>query len=397
MNKLLLHLSILCLSLNLLTCETKSAEFMTPVILEEEVVLLTDENEPSNPSDESDDWEALTATEDDTYHLGVVDINRINYLFEDKLTKKFSEKSAFEDVHFWGAYNGDWSMMFKEKGSVQNHYEFNALSLGSDWRLKNDNGDFRAMINFQPMSGRTFIRNTISDVYAGTNKIPHHRIQIGHFRPATGMEGKRSAYLYPFLSRSQIAKNFGTVRKVGGKVMGDYSLVEYDLGVYSSDTYFKSFFPGAEFSGWMNIKPLGKTDGKYGDLKLGGGLERGHHRNGYCVTGTYAGYEYKKLSLDFEWANADGYNGLYGHSNKHARGMYTTLGYRITPKLQTLLRYDEFNPDKTVIKNSKHQYWAGINYFVKGPALRFMLNYVFCQNDSQKDSHKIMLGAQILL
>ena len=37
------------------------------------------------------------------------------------------------------------------------------------------------------------------------------------------------------------------------------------------------------------------------------------------------------------------------------------------------------------------------NYFIKGQALKLMLNYVFCQNDLFEDSHRIILGTQVIL
>ena len=103
------------------------------------------------------------------------------------------------------------------------------------------------------------------------------------------------------------------------------------------------------------------------------------------------------MLLNFEWANAEGYNGPLGYAlNKHATGLYSTLAYRISPKVQALVRYDEFRPDKH-LSNKKREYVAGINYFVKGQALKLVLNYVFCQNDVTKNSHRLMLGTQILL
>ena len=59
--------------------------------------------------------------------------------------------------------------------------------------------------------------------------------------------------------------------------MGNYDFVDYDLGGFSSGTYFSDFFPGAEFDGWVNIKPLAKTKGKYGILKIGGGIATGKY------------------------------------------------------------------------------------------------------------------------
>ena len=334
---------------------------------------------------------------EDIYKSENTDIRVNNYLLTEVLTKHF-DKSVVKSIHPFAGYNGSVKMNFNEGDSLQTKYGFNVMVAGVDGKFRDGNSDFRLLFSLSPLSSRNMLRNAFSDVYIGTNKIQNHRIQVGYQRPASGIEGKMSAFQIPFTYRSQISRNFGTVRKIGARVIGDYSLIDYDIGGYSSDTYMKSFFPGAEFAGWVNLKPLGKTDGKYGNLKIGGGIQSGKRDTDYTVTGAYAAYEYKKFTANFEWANANGYNGLSGHtSEKHASGFYTTLGYMIMPKVQLLARYDEFDPDKRVRHNNKREYSLGINYFIKGQGLRLIFNYVFCQNDSAKDSHRLIMGTQILL
>ena len=335
---------------------------------------------------------------EDIYALEVTQTDVNNYLLTDILTKHFEKNKIIESVHPFAGYNGSLIFNFNQPDSFKTNYSFNAVVAGVDGKFKDGYSDFRLLFAIQPLSGRNMLRSAFSDVYIGTNRIPNHRIQIGYQRPGNGIESKMSAFQLPFVYRSQIARTFGTVRKTGARIIGDYKLVEYDLGAYSSDTYMKSFFPGAEFDAWINFKPLGMTDGKYGKLKFGGGIQNGHRDIGYTVTGAYASYEYKKFKINAEWANADGYNGYSGDvSNKHASGFNATVRYKLTPKLHILARYDEFDPDHHVKKNNKREYSFGINYFIKGPGLKLILNYVFCQNDSTKDSHRIMLGTQILL
>ena len=133
-------------------------------------------------------------------------------------------------------------------------------------------------------------------------------------------------------------------------------------------------------------------------LKLGGGLQSGHRNNNYTVTGAYVSYDYKRFMANFEYANANGYNGFQLHStDKKATGFYTTLAYRITPKIQVLARYDEFDPDKNVRNNTNREYSLGLNYYLKGQGLKLIFNYVFCQNEIKNDSHRLMLGTQIVL
>ena len=326
------------------------------------------------------------------------DYEQKNFLLKEIFTHKFPEKSKLDYTEFWAGYNGAAGIHFIDDGNVTNHYDVNALNVGIDGVFKNNNADFRFLFGFPVRKHQNFVGAMFSDVYVATNKIPHHRVILGYTRTPVGKEGGNSAYTLPFLARAQIARNFGNVRKVGARAIGDYNFIDYDLGVYSSASYFQSFFPGAEFVGWVNIKPLAKTKGKYGKLKIGGGIQGGRWHHDFFTTGAYVGYEYKRFMANFEWSNANGYNGSGGHmSRNHASGFYTTVGYMLTKKLQILARYDQFDPNHSTKHDNRREYTLGLNYFIKGQALRLILNYVFCENDNAKNSHRIMLGTQILL
>lgn len=320
------------------------------------------------------------------------------YLFQDLLTLK-SETAPVQSTHLWAAYSGAYNINIAENGDTGSHYSDGFINVGIDGKFKGGKEDFRLMFNFAPAHGRTFWNNLPADMYIATNRIPHHRILLGNSRPPVGVEGGQSPFTLPFVNRAQISRTYGTVRKFGIRVMGNYDLFEYDLGGYSSDTYFKKFFPGVEFTGWATLKPLGKTDGRYGKLRIGGGINAGQYESeGFFVAGAFASYEYKRFFANFEWAQADGSNGVAGFSPKQSMGFYTTMGYKITPKLQLVARYDQFNPDRNIAGNWRREISAGINYFVKGhQGLKLMLNYVFCQYHGQQDSHRIMVGTQILI
>ena len=316
------------------------------------------------------------------------------YLLQDELTFK-PKKGIVDKVQFFGAYNGNFGMLFTGT-KYNNNYDAFWANIGAAGTFKDKSTDFKVQFNFLPAENRNYIQNLVTDAYVVYNKIPNHKIMVGNSRNQVGVDGGASAYTQPFVLRSQIGRTFGNTRALGVRIVGNYSLADYSLALNSSDRFFKSFFPGTEFTGWVNVKPLGKTDGRYGKLTIGGGLNAGHNHNDYTVAGAYIGYSYKKFMANAEFSTADGYNGVY-LSNKRASGFYTTVGYKITPKVQVLARFDRFNPDKNTIGNSKTEYTAGLNYFIKGQALRLIFNYVFCQNDNAKDSHRIIVGTQIML
>lgn len=316
------------------------------------------------------------------------------FLLKDELNFKI-DKGPVEQLEFFGAYQGNLNGLFAE-GDYDTTYDYNIMEAGVIGKIRNTNTDFKILMNFKPTSERSFMQNLFTDVYFMNTSIPHHKIIVGNSRNQVGVDGGASSYTQPFALRSQIARNFGNTRALGVRVVGDYPYIDYSLAVNSSDRFFREFFPGAEFTGWVNFKPLTKVQEKYGNLVVGGGINSGHNNTDYTVAGAYIGYKHKNFMANAEYSIADGYNGVYLSTDK-ASGFYTTLGYKITPKLQLVARYDQFDPNRDIANNNRREYSIGLNYFIKGQALRLIFNYVFCDNDNAEDSHRLIMGTQILL
>ena len=318
-----------------------------------------------------------------------------NSIFEKYKTFEF-EKGPIEKLEPFFAYQGQFQFNFLDSGYSTKFVEPTA-ELGIIGKFREQPIEYKFLINFIPTEGCSYLQSMFKDDFITLKYIPHNDITIGSFRTPIGVEGGTSGYTLPFISRSQIARNFGSVRGVGFKVNGNYSLAEYSLGMTSSGRQWKNMFQGTEFNGWFNFKPLGRTDGKYGQLKIGGGLNAGHRDFDYNVIGAYLSYKYKKFALEVEYAVSHGSNGLAGLTKNRAEGFYTTLSYNLTKKLQLLARYDVFNADMQKSGMTTSEYTAGINYYVKGSALKFMLNYVFRHSNYQPDSNRIIFGTQLIL
>ena len=95
--------------------------------------------------------------------------------------------------------------------------------------------------------------------------------------------------------------------------------------------------------------------------------------------------------------HGNGSNSGSGPTTRKANGLYATAAYRLTKKLEVLARYDLYDPNEEIKHNDTTEYTFGINYYLKGQALKLQLNYVFCQNQNAKDSHRILIGTQVLL
>ena len=316
-----------------------------------------------------------------------------SYLLSEQMTFR-PQKSPVSKVQIFGSYQGNFSSYW-EPNDYDTTYDVAFVQVGAIGRLRNSKNDFKVLFNPKPSDGRTYMQNFVADAYIVNNSIPHHKVLVGYSRNQIGKEGGMSSYILPFAIRSQIARNFGSTRALGVRLIGNYSLMDYNLAINSSDRYFHTPFAGPEFTGWVDFKPFGKTNGRYGQLTIGGGLNTGHNKTTYTVGNAYIGYRYKKLWTTFEYGIADGYNGTRVSTNK-ADGFAYTIGYKVHPKLQFLARYDQFDPNRDIKNDTRREYTAGINYFIKGQALKLFLNYVFCDSQKTNDSHRIIVGTQIL-
>jgi len=378
--------------------EEASELYDTPVFLETEESTLNIQPTGTlqTTTNQNSFYNRIVQNAKNIYSLQVENTNTVPALLAESLTWDL-ERGPVEKLHLWGSFGTLMSADFPQSDDASVNYTSNNINILLNGKMKTGKEDFALMFDVTPMH-RNFFQMFVQDAYFQTHRVKNHSILFGNSRPGVGFEGAQSPYTLPLVNRSQISRHFGAVRKVGVRIRSDYDVVNYDIGGYSSDTFFTEFIPGVEFDGWVSVKPLAKTDGKYGKISTGAGIVAGDRNNvDFFVTGAYIGYEYKRLWMRSEFATADGSNGATGLSSKNREGWYTTLGYHLTPKVELIARYDEFDQDKKVKHNNRREYTAGLNYYVKGQAMKLILNYIYCQTQNQLDSHRLLLGTQLIL
>lgn len=318
-----------------------------------------------------------------------------SYLLKDYLTFKY-KKSPVSETQYYASYQGSISSLFKHH-NYSTEYDNLNTDIGVLGKFKNPNYNFKFHLKPVPVKGTSYLDRFFGDIYVVNSQIPNHKIIAGFSRVQTGIEGGVSPYILPFVTRSQIGRNFGNTRSLGLKIVGNYNYADYSVAYGSSGRSLLSGMPGTEFTGWLNLKPFGSKDGKYGKLTIGGGISTGHNRRNYTVGSVYVGYKYKKLWTNFEAAIADGYNGGAGMKSNKATGYAFTAGWKFTPKFQLIGRVDQFDPNRDISHDLKREYTIGLNWFIKGQALKVVLNYVFCHNQNTRNSSKIILATQVML
>lgn len=333
--------------------------------------------------------EALRGIIEKDYNL-----NSPSGMFQDQLKLRF-EKGPLKEVGAQVSVQGNFSETFSDNSNFK--YNPQLINIGFKGKFKSEKEGFNTLFDVTPLHDNFFHR-AVLDAWVETNRIPNNTLMFGTSRPNVGVEGGQSPYTLPFINRTQTARNFGNIRKTGIRLKGNYKYIDYDLGGYSSDTWYSEFFPGVESDLWVSFKPLAKNKEKFGNLSLKGGIAAGNRNSTYFLVSSAAiSYDYKKLWLRGEFQNADGSNGASGLTDKKRAGYNVTIGYHLTKKIEALARFDDFDPDKNIKDNNQREYTLGLNYYILGQCARIIVNYVFCQNETKPDSHKLIVGTQILL
>jgi hypothetical protein len=236
----------------------------------------------------------------------------------------------------------------------------------------------------------------ISQIYVSHDITKNQTILLGQAnRLPSSIDGRVGIFDREMVIKSQLGRTFGDARSVGIRNIANYKFFEYDVGLYDSTRYMRHFGNGIDFTGHITVKPFENFSENIGRLKFGAGYNIGHNNFSYNMYSFFARYDYKKVHIQTEYANADGYNGLKESNNK-AQGFYTMAYYDITPKLSIIARYDIFDSDKNISNNNSTEYSAGFTYKIF-KNWHFLLNFVRRNIENKPDSNMILFATRFII
>ncbi len=241
-----------------------------------------------------------------------------------------------------------------------------------------------------------WLTQRIRQVYIAHQITPRQTVVLGQYwRLPSTHDGSRGIYDQDMVTKTQLGRTFGNTMSTGIRNLGNYKYVDYDIGLYDSTRFMKDFGNGLDFTGNIMFKPLADVKEKTGDFKIGAGYSVGKNNISYSQYSLFAGYDIKKFHAKIEYASANGYNGIYESKNS-AEGMYATLAYDLTPKLQILGRYDVFDYNTNADNDTTSEYSLG---FVYKPFenMKVLLNYVFTTGNNQPNSNGILFATRFIL
>ena len=213
-------------------------------------------------------------------------------------------------------------------------------------------------------------------------QAPYATLRLGQFQVPFGYETQNANFDVEAIDRSRML-NFiwynGTttayLRDAGAMVMGRRKLIGYQVavlngtGLNTSDTNNYKDIVGRVGIGIPMFAGLGASvyQGKWGPQ------EDLTDRNAY---GFDLFLDTGKVLLEAEYIAADGrVTGTSTSSDVKHGGFYTIVGYRITPLIEPVFKYDTYDPDKDTDDNELTAYYAGVNLNFEKKA-RFQVFYV---------------------
>lgn len=291
-------------------------------------------------------------------------------------------------------YTGVLAEQESRKDLSRFNFPFSAAGFKGKFR---DDTEYNFLVNFSKnISHEEYGKEILMEYYLTRKVAPNTKILLGQARVPIGMEGYLPPTVIPLISRAQIARTIGKTRDVGVQVSGNYKYFDTVVSLTDGTRYLRNVGTGKpDVATWVNFKPLAAHP-ECGKLIVGGGYNGGKEKFNYNVVGAYAKYQKGKFAVDGEYSNANGYNGAAASANK-AEGYYVTTFYDVTPKVQLLTRYDHFDPNKDVLKNSTQEYTVGATYFQKGHNLKYMINYTFVDHQNAFEKHRFSVATQFIL
>jgi phosphate-selective porin len=222
----------------------------------------------------------------------------------------------------------------------------------------------------------------LQDFYITLDYIKDVHIDVGQYKIPLSFEGLQSSAELDTVERALFITDrerggaYGDIRDTGLMIRGPIGKqVDYQVG----------FFNGSG----ENQNDVDKNDQKavIGRLVVRPPFIRGLHLGGSGVWGNGQRFDrprrdrlggellYTRDRFKFKSEAMSGRDGDF-----HRFGYYTHFGYRLTPKVEAIFRFDVFDPDTRREINSasvtERDYIAGFNYYVTENHVKLQVNYL---------------------
>jgi hypothetical protein len=197
----------------------------------------------------------------------------------------------------------------------------------------------------------------------GANK---NYIDVGQTKLPLGYESLVSSSALPFLERSMIFTQgkYGDVRDTGAQLRGNAGKLEYRLGVFNSLGDRQNNNAVRDDKAFAGRILWNAGNG----IQLGGSAAKGSDSGN--IVNLFANYTKDKFWIWGEYAKGTRNSGT---TIVDGNGFNVSGGYRFTPKLEAVARFDKFNDTNS---GDATESTLGLNYYLKSNNAKIQLDLV---------------------
>ena len=210
----------------------------------------------------------------------------------------------------------------------------------------------------------------LQDAWVGYQFTPQVRAEVGQQKVPFSYEGLHSASALDVIERALFLSvgKYGDIRDIGLQVKGKWDQVQATAAVMNGEGESqnnKDSNPQKAVGGRVVFAP---TKVKGLQVGVSGLTEIAPNENRRDRVGAEIQYKNDKLTLRAEYAAAlqDKLRGF---------GWYAHAGYYLNPKLEGVLRYDTFTPDRNTSASKEEDWLGGLNYYLTGNT-KVQVNYI---------------------
>ena len=279
--------------------------------------------------------------------------------------------------------------------------------------------DFKLEADFgaNSLGEQTGYRAGISDAFVNWNRYSFANVKFGQFKTPFGYEQLQGDTKILTIERSLPNDRITDSRQIGLGIAGDIitNRLNYSVGAFNGSAVNNSFNDNDNFM-WAGRVTGVVYDGKIADrdsrVALGvNGLttrDTGISKAGFGFAGNL--FTGKRTSWGVD---AQAKWGIFGLEGEYLRTEFNPVGAAgftadgwsaaaiadVLPKrLQTFVKFETFDPSRSLIANTTDVWTLGLNYFVKGDDIKLSLNYLLgnAPGSPEHKSGRLLARIQII-
>ena len=288
----------------------------------------------------------------------------------------------------------------KVSGYIQSRYSVDKDS-GNGFQVKRARGKFSGNISENIRYSLLFDLvddkkgSNLADAYIDIVHLPQAKMRIGQFKTPFSMEYLTSSTKWDTIELAQVVSKLSSKRDVGVQLSGDISeLLGYSVGIFNgTGSNVAEENKRKDFVLRGVVKPVKEL--LLGISHYEGWSGEEDENRTKRRTGAQLGYSNDLISIKGEF--------IFGKNSEISTyGWYAQAGHTLpvspgrgSQKLQTIIKYDSYDPDRDKEEDKADIITVGLNWFITKNAKVQINNRIILDEEFHVDDNEVLAQIQV--